>query len=136
MNKTIQKLKDLYPKTGLIVVGYQGSGDQFDDFYDIEAYSSVGKNKNLKEFGKKRPTSVDIDKIDEDVRSNNSFISSVIFDAFDKHDGVSFNDEGCSGLVNIDLDEGSITIENTYYFTSSEESPPFEYTDYPGDQEE
>jgi hypothetical protein len=133
MNKTIQKLKKLYPKTGKIVIGYQGSGDQFDDFYDVEAYVALGKNKNLKEFEKNRPVSEEIKKIDEDVRSHNSFISSVIFDAFEKHDGISFNDEGCSGLVNIDLDEGSIKIENTYYYTSSEESPLFEYTDYPGE---
>jgi hypothetical protein len=130
-NKVIEKLKTLYSKTGLIEINYQGSGDSFDGFYDTKAYLGC-KNKTLKEFSKEVPVSPELDKISKDLNNENSFLSSVVFDAFEKHSDVDFNNEGCSGIVYIDLEQNKIWIENTYYFTESITSADFIYCDNEG----
>jgi hypothetical protein len=127
-DNVLKELKKLYPKTGLIEISYEGSGDSFDDFFQVCAYSSYKKNKTLKEFSNKpRPDSSDKSKVINDIKNSKSFLSDLCFEMMDQHDEISFNDEGCSGVIYIDLDEEKIWIENSYYIRESVNSPDFIY---------
>lgn len=136
-NRAVEELKKLYSKTGLITIAYQGSGDAFDSFYDIECFAVNNKNKNLNSFCKTgRPPSTESKKIKSDLDNETSLLSTIIWDAIEKHDEISFNDEGCSGYIKIDLDDEKIIIENTYYVTEGINSEDFVYEDYPVEDSE
>lgn len=124
-NKVIEKLKKLYPKTGFIEIAYSGSGDSFDGFYETKAYLSIKKNKMLEEFSNERAKSPEESQILSDLKDENTFLSTVVFDAFEKHSEIDFNNEGCQGCVYVDIDNNKIWIDN--YYTETINSDEFIY---------
>jgi hypothetical protein len=112
--ETIAELKERFPAAAKITVGYQGSGDSFDSFFDFTIEDSKGK------------------VIEPGSRDENDFYSiadTYIWDIMDRAvSSPDFNNDGSEGRVIFDLVNKVVTLEVTYL----EDVTP----DYDGDEDD
>ena len=99
---TYDELKKILPDASIIEVSYSGSGDDFDDFYSIDAYD---RNKN------------EIKNVHGMIYD---LISDYCWEVFDKSGNPNFNDDGSTGTVKLDLDNYITTLDN-YWIVKTEE---------------
>lgn len=88
-----QKLKEAFPKAAKITISYSGSGDDFGDFWRLEAEESDGKELKISES--------DFRHITEDY----------MFDLLDNSD-ADFNNDGSEGTIEFDLENMVTTLDN------------------------
>lgn len=87
-------LKALYPDLKMLEIAYEGSGDNFGDFYSIDGYDKDG---NL------------MDILSGDVQS---IVEDYCFHIFDLSGQPDFNNEGSEGYIKLDLLNYITTLDN------------------------
>jgi hypothetical protein len=109
VKQALQKLSEKFPDAKVVKVSYQGSGDSFEDFYDVEV--EEGKLK----------------KDDEFIEAADGLLWYAI-----EHSAADFNNEGSEGSIKFDFENMKLSIDNYYYERVSSPSGEQEF----GDDEE
>ena len=129
-SEILESLKKEYPDTGFISISYEGSGDSFNEFYDCDAYakSTLKNPKLLDSFSKEgRPKSKDLKQIVADIHKRNGELDTCVWSVLESHDEVNFNNDGCHGEIEFDLDNNKIMVYNRYEVRETMDSPEYEY---------
>jgi hypothetical protein len=90
IKEEIQKLKKLYPDVKEIEISYNGSGDSFSEFYSIQVDGN------------------------EDTHIEESALSDLLWHAISNSE-ADFDNDGCEGIIIIDLVEEKMSIANEWF---------------------
>jgi len=93
IKKELANLKHKHPEIEALEVTYQGSGDSFEEFYSLETTP-------------------------EDIKITQEDIEDILWHAIENSD-ADFNNDGSSGTIVFDFNEGTVSIDN-YYITREE----------------
>jgi hypothetical protein len=90
------QLTEAFPAAVKFNIEYNGSGDDFNSFYDFDAEDANGKSLDISE--------TEFMRIAEDF----------VWDMFERSPNVDFNDGGCEGEVTFDMINKVVTLHNYY----------------------
>jgi hypothetical protein len=114
--ETLTALAEAFPGVAEFVIGFQGSGDDFDSFFDYSAYDATGKvidihsgNQNENKF----------------TNIANDYIWYLFYAAKSQ---PNFNNDGSDGTVTFDMVNRVVTLQVNYL----EDVTP----DYDGDEDD
>lgn len=102
IKEQIEKLKEKFPTVQSFIAEYSGSGDQFDEMWEVETKSTDDKQLTC-----------------EDVED-------LLWYAIN-HSEANFNNDGSKGTVTIDFENKKLSIDNYYYVSSTEASGELEF---------
>ena len=84
--------------------------------------------KLLDSFSKEgRPKSKDLKQIVADIHKRNGELDTCVWSVLESHDEVNFNNDGCHGEIEFDLDNNKIMVYNRYEVRETMDSPEYEY---------
>lgn len=108
LKKLLKGFKLKFPDAISLSVQFEGSGDSFSDFWDLECEFKEGDPKvqiNGDEIILKEKFNKDSSWEKEEKR-----VDDLFFKIMDLNDSVDFNNEGCRGKIEIDFIKGLINL--------------------------
>jgi hypothetical protein len=100
----LAKLAEVFPGAQKFIIRYEGGGDNFDSFSELQVRDNM--NKNIKEYDT-------LEFQDKFIGLTQDYIFDSIFE--NAKCSPNFNNEGSSGTVTFDMLNKVVILENSYW---------------------
>lgn len=100
----LAQLAELFPGAQKLIIRYEGGGDDFDSFSELQVRDDKGQNINEYDT---------LEFQDKFIEITQDYIFDSIFDR--ARCRPNFNNEGSSGTVTFDMLNKVVILENTYW---------------------
>ena len=108
IKKLLKAFKLKFPNVVNLSVQFEGSGDSFSDFWDLECTVKEDAPE-VKINGDELILKEKFDK-DSSWEREEKVVNDLFFKIMDLNDSVDFNNEGCRGTITIDFIKGLINL--------------------------
>lgn len=108
IKKLLKAFKLKFPNVVNLSVQFEGSGDSFSDFWDLECTVKEG-TPEVKINGHELILKEKFDK-DSSWEREEKAVNDLFFKIMDLNTSVDFNNEGCRGTITIDFIKGLINL--------------------------
>lgn len=108
LKKLLKSFKLKFPDVISLSVRFEGSGDSFSDFWDLQCESKEDAPR-LEISGNEIILMEKFNK-DSHWEKEEKRVDDLFFKIMDFNDSIDFNNEGCRGSIEIDFIEGLINL--------------------------